>query len=98
MQECILRASGGSPASCQQLVDAAIFAIDHDIERIEPALLTVRARVRRNSPPPSKTRVMTYRRLKVRRLAAPAPAAGGLSILNARRSYDARSLYRELAL
>jgi len=55
MQECILGASGGvTRIMVQQLVDAAIFAIDHDIERIEPALLTVACHASEgNSPPPS---------------------------------------------
>jgi hypothetical protein len=78
MQECILGASGGvTRIMVQQLVDAAIFAIDHDIERIEPALLTVRATRPKELAAAFKRGLITYRRLKAGGLAAAASAPEG---------------------
>jgi hypothetical protein len=65
MQEAILEASGGvTRIMVQQLVDAAIFAIDQEVERIEPALLTVRATRPKELAAAFKRGLMTYRRMR----------------------------------
>jgi len=65
MQEAVLGSSGGiTRIMVQQLVDAAIFAIDQESERIEPALLTVRATRPKELAAAFKRGLMAYRRLR----------------------------------
>jgi hypothetical protein len=66
MQEEILLASRGvTRIMVRQLIDAAIFAIDQGVERIDPSLLNVRSTRPKELATATKRALIAYRRMKL---------------------------------